>query len=72
MGPTCQLCSDSLEGQLSEFLDQRPEESAADQLMFAVVQLEDRNQAVGQNPLHLHAMPTRWRQATVKPSTNML
>ncbi len=69
MSLTCQLCSDSLEGQLSEFLYQRPDQSAADQLMFSVIQLVDGNHPVGQNPLHLYTVPTGQRQASVTLSS---
>lgn len=39
--------------------------------MFAMVQLVDRNQPVGQNPLHLHTVPTRCRYIlSHQPSDN--
>lgn len=58
---TCQLCDDSLERQLSEFLYERLEQSAVDQLVSSLVQLVDRDEPVGQNPFHLHPVPTRRR-----------
>lgn len=58
---TCQLCDDSLERQLPEFLDERLEQSVVDQLVSSVVQLVDRDEPVGQNPFHLHAVPARRR-----------
>lgn len=58
---TCQLCDDSLERQLSEFLYERLKQSAVDQLVSSVVQLVDRDEPVGQNRFHLHTVPTRRR-----------
>lgn len=49
---TSQLSSDPLEWQLSELFDQRSELGAADQLMFTIVQLVHRHQAIGQDSLH--------------------
>lgn len=49
---TSQLSSDSLERQLSELLDKRPELGAADQLMFTIVQLIDGDQTIRQNSLY--------------------
>lgn len=54
---TGQLSSDSLERQLPELFDQRSQLGAADQLVFAVVQLVHGHEAIGQNPLHQHSMP---------------
>lgn len=51
-GLTCQLCSDSLEWQLPELLDQRSELGAADQLVSTVVQLVRRHKPVVQNSFH--------------------
>ena len=59
---TSQLSSDSLKRQLPELLDQRSELGAADQLMFTIVQLIDRHQAIGQNSLHQHTMPAEIRK----------
>lgn len=55
---TSQLCGDSLEGQLSERLDEGLEQVAANQLVFTIVQLVHRHQAAGQNPIHQHTVPT--------------
>lgn len=49
---TGQLSGDALERQLSELFDQRSELGAADQLVFAVVQLVHGYQPVGQDSLH--------------------
>lgn len=56
-GLTSQLSVDALERQLPELVYQSSELTAADQLMFAVVQLVHRNQPVGQNSLHQHTVP---------------
>ncbi len=59
---TGQLSCDSLERQLSELFDQGPELGAADELVFAVVQLIHRHQPIGENSLHQHTMPAERRK----------
>ena len=64
---TCKLGFDALEGELAELLDERAQLGAADQLVFAIVQLVHGHQPVGQDALHQNTVPTGEQTHTERP-----
>lgn len=59
---TCELGGDSLEGQLSEFINEGAELRGVHKLMLPIIELVHRDQRVRQHALHQDTMPTRKRE----------